>query len=364
MTLEIPAKIRLGLLFGGQSAEREVSAASAQAVAAAASPAAYDILPVRIERDGTWVWLAKWSPGDPWEEAIGVPTELMLEPGGKAALRSRAGSEGITALVDVIFPVLHGPNGEDGSVQGLLQMLGVAFVGTGVLGSAIGMDKDVMKRLLREAGLPTARCMVLCRGDTRTDLYERAQGVLGLPMFVKPANTGSSVGISKVRDRNDFDGALLHAFAYDDKVVLEQFVDGREVECGVIGTSSPRVSMPGEIVTTHDFYSYEAKYHDASATSLLIPATMSQDAQERVRTLALKTYRTLYCEGMARVDFFVDADERIWINEVNTIPGFTRYSMFPLLWAYSGMSLAELVDYLVADALVRQRQRAALRRSR
>ena len=357
-------RTRLGLLFGGQSAEHEVSVVSARAVHAAADRDKYDLLLVRIERSGTWTLLSDAASGSWPGGAVGRPVFPAPQRDGGVTLLAAAPQGEVLARLDVVFPVLHGPNGEDGTVQGLLQANGVAYVGAGVLGSAIGMDKDVMKRLLLQAGLPTARARVLQEHEITADTYDRCVEALGSPLFVKPVNTGSSVGISKVVHREGFEAALTCAFAYDHKVIVEEFVDGREIECGVLGTRDPRVSVAGEIVTTHDFYSYQAKYQDQAATSLVIPASISQQAELKMKSLAVRAYRALCCAGMARVDFFMDAAERFWINEINTIPGFTRHSMFPLLWAQSGLSFSRLVDCLVDDALERHQQTAALKRIR
>ena len=336
---------------------------SARAIYAATDKTRYDVSLIRIERDGTWTLLQPAADGG-WP-AGGAGRAIFLVPQrGKAALVAAA-SQGETLItLDVVFPVLHGPNGEDGTVQGLLQTYGIAYVGAGVLGSAIGMDKDVMKRLLLQAGLPTAQGLVVRKGQSAADAYDLCKEALGRPLFVKPANTGSSIGISKVTGREGFEAALALAFKYDHKVVVEEFISGREIECAVVGTSNPRVSVPGEIVTTHEFYSYQAKYQDEAATSLMIPADISYDTASRLKVLAVRAYRALCCAGMARVDFFLDAAERLWINEINTIPGFTRHSMFPLLWAHSGLSFTGLVDELVSDALERHRLDAALRRNR
>ena len=220
------------------------------------------------------------------------------------------------------------------------------------------------KRLLLQAGLPAAKGLVLHKGAVADDAYDQCTQALGSPLFLKPANTGSSVGISKVTRRESFLAALDRAFAYDNKVVVEEFIDGREIECAVIGGDPPRVSVAGEIVTTHEFYSYQAKYEDESATSLIIPADISAAADARIRELAIRGYRVLCCTGMARMDFFLDKAGALWINEINTIPGFTRQSMFPLLWAHSGLSFPDLIDVLITDALERHRQAVRLRRNR
>ena len=356
-------RTQIGLLFGGQSAEHEVSVVSARAIYAATDKARYDVSLIRIGKDGSWALLQPAADGG-WPADDAGRSVILVPQRSKAALVAAAAQGETLVTLDVVFPALHGPNGEDGTVQGLLQMYGIAYVGAGVLGSAIGMDKDVMKRLLLQAGLPTAQGLVVRKGETAADTYDLCIEALGLPLFVKPANTGSSVGISKVTGRDCFEAALALAFKYDHKVVVEEFIEGREIECAVVGTNNPRVSVPGEIVTTHEFYSYQAKYQDEAATSLLIPADISYATASRLEALAIRAYQALCCAGMARVDFFLDAAERLWINEINTIPGFTGHSMFPLLWAHSGVSFTDLVDELVSDALERHRQDAVLKRNR
>ena len=356
-------RIRLGLLFGGQSAEHEVSLVSARAVFDALDPSRYAVTLIRIEQDGTWTRL-EHTPGGQWSTGeTGIPVFLMPQPGHTAAVVSTQDGTVLSSL-DVVFPVLHGPNGEDGSIQGLIQVCGVACVGAGVLGSSLGMDKDLMKRLLEHAGLPTARGLVIRRSDSPLRSFRECVEILGTPMFLKPANTGSSVGISKVSDRDQFDSALSLALDYDHKVIVEEFIDGREIECAVVGSAPPRASTLGEIVTQHDFYSYQAKYQDENATSLIIPAPLTSEATESIQALAIQAYQVLGCAGMARVDFFMGAAEKVWINEINTIPGFTPHSMYPLLWRHSGLSTQNLIDTLVDDALERFQQNAALKRNR
>jgi len=356
-------KIRIGLLFGGQSAEHEVSIASARAIYGAIDPGRYEAFLVCIGRDGVWR-LLEARPGGDWPADTKGASVLLARADESVVLIFDQPPYGHACTLDVVFPILHGPNGEDGTVQGLLQTYGVAYVGASVLGSAIGMDKDLMKRLLLQAGLPTAKGLVLNKSDRASDAYERCVETLGRPLFLKPANTGSSVGISKVSNRSDFEAALDLAFAFDRKVVVEEFIDGREIECGVLGSANPRISTIGEITTTHEFYSYQAKYQDEAATSLIIPADIPEEVADRLKALALQAYKALCCEGMARMDFFLGNEEELWINEINTIPGFTRHSMYPLLWAHSGVSFPQLVEVLVSDGLNRHQQRIALRRNR
>lgn len=355
------SRLRIGLLYGGQSAEHEVSVASARNVWQAIDRARHAITLIRIDRQGRWFLQA--SP----DGAFGAETRgdaIFLAPSaGAATLRRVNGGAGHVAQVDVVFPVLHGSNGEDGTIQGLLQLLDLPFVGSGVLGSAVGMDKDLAKRLLKEAGIPVARCVVAHRHDVRPTFDSLAKD-FGAPFFLKPANTGSSVGISKVYRREAFDAALDHAFCFDNKILVEECIHGREIECAVIGNEHPEVTIPGEITTRHDFYSYEAKYLDEEATTLSIPANLPPDVTRRLQALSIATYKALCCEGMARVDFFVTEQEEIFVNELNTIPGFTRHSMFPLLWEASGIGFTQLTDRLIGLALERHARDRALRTTR
>jgi D-alanine-D-alanine ligase len=265
--------------------------------------------------------------------------------------------------VDVIFPVLHGPFGEDGTVQGLLKLANVPFVGAGVLGSAVGMDKDVMKRLLRDAKIPIAKFLVFERSVASKINFAAVKRALGLPFFVKPANLGSSVGISKVSAKKQFGRALTEAFRYDNKILIEESIRGREIECSVLGNENPIASLPGEIVTRHDFYSYDAKYLDEKGAQLIVPAALAKNIVRQVQTLALRTFKTLGCEGMARVDFFLRNNREIFVNEINTIPGFTKISMFPKLWEASGIPYPRLIDRLIRLALERNRRERNLRTS-
>jgi D-alanine-D-alanine ligase len=254
--------------------------------------------------------------------------------------------------VDVVFPILHGPFGEDGTVQGLLKLAGVPFVGAGVLGSAVGMDKDVMKRLLRDAKIPIPKFITLKLGED-VPSYSSIAEKLGSPFFVKPANLGSSVGVNKVGKNSEYKTAIDAAFEYDNKILIEQFMEGREIECSVLGNENPIASVPGEVVPTHEFYSYEAKYIDENGAALEIPAKLAAQITRRIQQLAVDTFKTLSCEGLARVDFFLTTKNKIVVNEINTIPGFTSISMYPRLWQASGISYTDLIDRLIQLALER-----------
>lgn len=277
---------------------------------------------------------------------------LAPVPGRQDAGLIVVGGDQTIGPIDVVFPVLHGPFGEDGTVQGLLKLANVPFVGAGVLGSAVGMDKDVMKRLLREAGIAIADFVVFNRSRADEIDFEIVKGRLGLPFFVKPANLGSSVGISKVESESQFHEAVSLAFEYDNKILVEEYIAGREIECSVLGNKNPIASVPGEVIPQREFYSYEAKYIDENGAVLEIPAKLDDKTTKKVQDCAIKTFKALCCEGMARVDLFVKDDDVI-VNEINTIPGFTNISMYPKLWAESGISYSELIDKLIELAIER-----------
>jgi D-alanine-D-alanine ligase len=264
--------------------------------------------------------------------------------------------------IDVIFPILHGPFGEDGTVQGLLKLADIPFVGPGVLGSAVGMDKDVMKRLLRDAGIPIGRFLTLHSHEPAI-AYKKAVEALGQPLFVKPANMGSSVGISKAHNEAEYEAAVKNAFAYDTKIILEEFIKAREIECSILGNEEVRASLPGEVIPTHEFYSYESKYLDENGAVLKIPAELPAGTIKKIQDLGIKTFRTLCCEGLSRVDFFLREDGALFVNEINTMPGFTRISMYPKLWEACGISYQELIDALIQLALRRYKKEKILKTS-
>jgi D-alanine-D-alanine ligase len=351
-------KIRVGILFGGRSAEHEVSLQSAKNIIDAIDRNKYEVVLIGIDKKGQWhlsqesrFLLPTTQSGLPELPESGE--NLALVPGKQdEQLVALSGQQGLGSL-DVIFPVLHGPFGEDGTVQGLLKLANIAFVGAGVLGSSVGMDKDVMKRLLRDAEIPVARFIAINRYASKEIDFDYAREQLGLPLFIKPANLGSSVGIHKVKDRQGFEAALGDAFNYDNKILIEECIDGREIECSVLGNDNPIASVPGEILPRHEFYSYEAKYLDENGAVLKIPAKLPLEISERIRQLAIKTFSVLCCAGMARVDFFLRNGREIIVNELNTIPGFTRISMYPKLWEATGLSYSELIDKLIDLAIER-----------
>ena len=356
-------RIRVGVLFGGQSAEHSVSLASATSVMRALDPARYEVVPMGITRGGHWL-----AGGDPLRalhsgvEAAAPTPEVAAPPGQALAVRPAARTplalEAARSLdtLDVIFPVLHGPNGEDGTIQGLLEVAGVPYVGSGVLGSALGMDKIVMKGLFTAAGLPVGPYVAVSRVDWErdpADVQARCEAALTYPLFAKPANMGSSVGITKIHEPSEFARALTRAARYDRRLVVEQGLDAREIECSVLGNDHPVASVCGEIVPAREFYDFRAKYLD-NDSALLIPADLSAAVAEEVRRLAVAAFQAIDAAGMARVDFFVARDDgRVYVNEINTIPGFTAISMYPKLWEASGLPYPALVDRLITLALER-----------
>jgi D-alanine-D-alanine ligase len=353
-------KIRIALLFGGKSAEHEVSLKSARNIAEAIDKSKYDVVLIGIDKEGHWL-----PPGRSQLllQSTSVPrstTSIALPPGQNGLLSSE--DEPDAGRIDVVFPILHGPFGEDGTVQGLLRLANVPFVGAGVLGSAVGMDKDVMKRLLRDASIPIGKFLTSTEHEPIN--FERAASELGLPLFVKPANLGSSVGVSKATDEKEFESAIADAFTYDTKIVIEEFIDGREIECSVLGNEDPIASVPGEVIVHSEFYSYDAKYIDDSASSLKIPADLPQETTELVRATAVRAYKALCCEGMGRVDSFVTDDGRILVNEINTIPGFTNISMYPKMWEASGVTYGELINRLITLAIERFQKQQRLKTSK
>ncbi len=341
--MPLPDRIRLVVLFGGRSAEHEVSCTTAAHVLAAIDDDRYDALPIGITKAGEWVQ-AKELPDQ--LVAIGNAIEPLptLQPE--------------TADVPVVvLPLLHGPFGEDGTVQGLLELANVPYVGTGVLGSAMSMDKAAAKELLSAHGIPQCAWEAARVHEIDDAFLDRIADRLGFPIFVKPANMGSSIGVSKVRDHDELSAAVTEAGRYDDWIVFEETVDGRELECGVLGNATPRASVIGEVRPGADFYDYDDKY--SAGAELLIPAPLSQPVSDELRELAVRTFNALRCEGMARVDFFWEEDGRgPLVNEVNTIPGFTPISQYPRLWEASGLPYSKLIDELVALALERHERRS------
>jgi D-alanine-D-alanine ligase len=357
-------KLRVAILFGGRSAEHEISLISARNIFAAMDKGKYEVIAIGIDKQGRW----SYDKGarllrDQQKQVMPFDDAQLtaILPGARQS--SLVPLSGVSLGVDVVFPVLHGPFGEDGTVQGLLKLANLPFVGASVLGSAIGMDKDVMKRLLRDARVPIGRFQAYGRNAADQIKFTHLKKTLGQPLFVKPANLGSSVGISKVERPSELETAVKKAFRFDNKILIEEFIEGREIECSVLGNDDPIASLPGEIVTGHDFYSYDAKYIDHQGSRLEIPAKLPRATVRSVQQIAIRTYKALCCEGMARVDFFVKPNGQVLVNEINTIPGFTQISMYPKMWEASGISYPKLIDRLIQLALQRFRQEQNLRTS-
>jgi D-alanine-D-alanine ligase len=361
-------KIKLAVLFGGRSGEHEVSLQSAASVLKALDPAKYEVTPIAITKEGRWLLggalkentvpelstvLEHGKPVMPPSD----PADPRLVPLNSTEVSTSVRSPGL----DMIFPVLHGTFGEDGTVQGLLELAGVPYVGAGVLGSAVGMDKDVMKRLFRDTGLPVVPWQTMLRGEWERDplaIEKSLQRKIGYPAFVKPANLGSSVGITKVHRRDELAPALRLAAQYDRKVIVEKGIDAREIECAVLGNDQPEASVPGEIVPANEFYDYDAKYV-SEGSRLIIPAKLKAAQSKRVRQLAIQAFKAIDCAGMARVDFLMDRKRgKIYVNEINTIPGFTSISMYPKLWEATGVPYPKLLDRLIQLALERSREKS------
>ena len=387
------AKLRVGILFGGRSGEHEVSLLSAASVLSAIDQTKYEVVPIGITKDGRWLTAehaerllkgdagAAAAPdkhlraGDPEAtpgaavlasgEAVVVPPEPAHRESGLAPFQTdastlrRASDRAIN--VDVIFPVLHGTFGEDGTIQGLLELADIAYVGAGVLGSAAGMDKDIMKSLFRAAGLPMVKHVTLLRGRWEREpkkVQKLVESKLKYPVFVKPANLGSSVGISKAHDRKELGPAIAEAAKFDRKIVIEEGVGGkknkaREIECSVLGNDDPIASVAGEIIPCKEFYDYDAKYL-VEGSEAVIPAKITKAEMKTVQRLAIAAFQSVDCKGLARVDFLMDPKSRkIYVNEINTMPGFTAISMYPKMWAASGVSYPELIDRLIKLGLER-----------
>jgi D-alanine-D-alanine ligase len=356
-----PKKIRVGIIFGGKSAEHEVSLQSAKNIIEALDKKKYEPVLIGIDKNGRW-----YKSGANFLLNAGNPKLVKLNKSSSVSAMIPANSSGQLVTMgdqkesglDVAFPILHGPMGEDGTMQGLLKLAGIPFVGSGVLGSAVGMDKDFMKRLFREAGLPTPKSLTFSFNDKIN--FKKVKAELGLPLFLKPANLGSSVGVSKAKNEAEFNRAAKEAFRFDTKIIIEQYIKGREIECSVLGNESPIASIAGEIIPLREFYSYEAKYIDETGSKLEIPAKLPQAKMKEVQKLAVAAFKVLGLEGMARVDFFLTARGKLYINEVNTIPGFTKISMYPKLWAASGISYSQLIDKLIQLAIARFKRESKL----
>ncbi len=345
---------RVAVLFGGRSGEHEVSLRSAASIIEGLiALGKFEVMPVKISKEGGWFFRE-------------MRVTVLPDPAWRGLYVLEGEQAGRLLPVDLVFPVLHGPYGEDGTVQGLLELAGIPYVGAGVAGSAVGMDKILMKAILRQAGLPVGEHLWFTVSGWRNEaekLAGRVETELGFPCFVKPANLGSSVGVSKVYSAAELPAAVEEALRYDRKVLVEKFLPGRELEVSVLGNDEPEASVVGEVVPCNDFYDYQAKYLD-DRSKLIIPAKLPRELAERVRELAVSTFTALDCAGMGRVDFFADeVTGQVYVNEINSIPGFTSISMYPKMWEASGLSFAELLDRLVVLALERHAEKSLLQTS-
>jgi D-alanine-D-alanine ligase len=337
-------KINVAILCGGKSAEHKISLLSANNIIEAIDKDRYNPILIGIDKSGKWI--------------LNTTSNLLLNSDSPKLIELNTSESLVEYLphifdelehsrkIDVAFPILHGPFGEDGTVQGLLKLANIPFVGADVLGSAVGMDKDIMKRLLRDANIPIAKFISFRFTDIIPE-FEEVKSKLGLPLFIKPANMGSSIGVSKVVNKSHYLQAIEKAFDFDNKVIIEEFIQGREIECAILGNSNPKASVLGEILSEDEFYSYDAKYIHDNGARLSIPVKLPPTITKQIQNLAIKTFQTLNSEGLARVDFFLTPDNKIIVNEINTMPGFTNSSMYPKLWENSGISYTELIDKLI-----------------
>jgi D-alanine-D-alanine ligase len=350
------AKTRVGIIFGGKSSEHRVSLQSAQNIVDAIDLQKFDLSLIGIDQDGAWRILDVTH----YLEYDHDPKLISLAPrehedylqSKQSQIFEIENAQGLPPI-DVIFPIIHGTLGEDGALQGMLKILDLPFVGSDVLSSAICMDKDVTKRLLQGSGIAVAPFLTVHAYQPDAVSFHEVQNTLGLPVFVKPANQGSSVGVSKVENEQEFIVALENAFQYDSKVLIEKFIKGREIECGVLGNYNPKASVCGEVVVKSSFYSYEAKYIDNQSSEVVIPASISEEESNKIREISIKAFKVLGCLGLARVDFFLTENGDVLLNEVNTLPGFTNNSMYPKLWEVSGITYSELITQLIELALER-----------
>jgi len=361
-------KLCVGIIFGGKSTEHEVSLQSAKNIIEAIDKKKYKVVLIGIDKKGKW-YLTKDSrfllhADNPKLIKLNRSNDkVILILGEKAKQLICSSSHRTVGPIDVIFPVLHGPYGEDGTIQGFLKIADIPFVGTDVLGSAISMDKEITKRLLLEAGIPSVKFFTLHHSSIKQISFKTVKNKLGLPFFIKPANMGSSIGINKVKNKEQFALFLKEAFQYDNKILIEEAIKGREIECAVLGNENPIASLPGEIIPQYEFYSYKAKYLDDKGAILKIPAELSSKIATQIQNLSVKVFKLLECKGMARVDFFLKNNQEIIVNELNTIPGFTKISMYPKLWEVSGISYSQLIDRLIQLALKKFKEKERIKTS-
>ncbi|MTH55179.1 D-alanine--D-alanine ligase [Bacillus mangrovi] len=360
-------KIKLGLVYGGKSAEHQVSLQTAMAVIRALDMEKFEIHPIYITEKGEWVRGARLDEPATTVAALrlgAAESEAVLPMSlNKELFPSNTPGSAEEQPFDVIFPLLHGPNGEDGTIQGMLEMMNIPYVGNGVLSSAAGMDKVTMKNLFAQAGLAQAGYVWLIRSEWKKDpeaAFAKVESGIGYPCFVKPANLGSSVGISKCKNREELEAAFEEAFSYDRKIIVEEAIIGREIEIGVIGNDNPKCSVAGEIAPKKEFYDYKAKYVDGD-TEMMIPASVTEEEYALIEMMAITAFKAIDGAGLVRADFFLTEDGRALINEVNTMPGFTPFSMFPLLWKHTGLEYPELIEALVQLGIERHEEKQQIK---
>ena len=369
----MPKKLRIGVIFGGRSGEHEVSIRSARSVIDAIDKSKYDVVPIAITKEGNWLGSGASARLLPPETQRRMPANSTGNAGGDVTILGDPSRTGLVRLdsddesterLDVVFPVLHGTYGEDGTLQGLLEMAAIPFVGCGTLASACGMDKAIMKALFKEAGLPICNYTSLLRSQwesNRDGVVRRVTRQLGLPVFVKPANLGSSVGVAKATDKASFVKAVDLAARYDRKIIVEELIDGREIECAVLGNDDPKASLPGEYVVHNKearFLDYTEKYSSTGHVEFVVPARVSKAVQKRIQEMAVRAFRAVDAAGLSRVDFFLRSDGELLVNELNTLPGLTDVSGFPKMWEASGVPFTEVINKLIDLALERHRERA------
>lgn len=354
-------KIKLGIIFGGRSGEHEVSLMSATSVIKAIDQSKYEVICIGITKEGEWLFYegnAEDIENGKWEAK--AKKDLEQDP-LKYKFSIVGKDKSLKSMVDIVFPVLHGPYGEDGTIQGLLEIADIPYIGAGVLASSCAMDKAISKVIFIQENLPVCKYQIVSRKaflDNKNHIIKEIEDTFDYPIFVKPANLGSSVGISKAHNQEELKKALLEAGQHDRKIVLEAFINGKEIETGVIGNDQPEVAAVGEIISSKEFYDYEAKYFDGGKSKMCVPADIAEEQKEKIRELAIKAYKALDCCGFARVDFFIERDTgEIFLNEINTIPGFTPYSMFPLLWKHQGVPYPQLIDKLINYGFERYKEK-------
>lgn len=362
-------KINIGLVFGGKSGEHEVSLLSAKSIYEALDKNKYNVFLIGIDKQGNWLL------GNPANYLINSTNPKLIALNKTSStniiLVNKNNTNKIIALesgkelakIDVFFPIIHGTYGEDGCLQGMFEMLNSAYVGAGVIGSALGMDKDVQKRLLNHAEINVAKFMTVKKYNYSQKILNEITKKFTFPVFVKPANMGSSVGVSKAHNLNELKKSINNAFRYDTKIIIEEYIKGREIECSVMGNDHPIASIPGEVIPHHEFYSYEAKYIDENGAALVIPANLPKKIIKKIQETAIKTFLTLECYGFARVDFFLTKKGRLYVNEINTLPGFTKISMFPKLFNATGFTYSQILDNLIKLAIEKKKEKDSLKRS-